>query len=41
VKTVDVDVTGTKVLTLVTDNAGDGYDHDANDWADATVHCGS
>ncbi|MER5682382.1 family 20 glycosylhydrolase [Streptomyces sp. NPDC002205] len=39
VKDVDVDVSGADTLSLVTDNAGDGFDHDAVDWADALVHC--
>jgi alpha-galactosidase len=39
VKTVDVDITGASILTLLTDNAGDGFDHDAINWADARVQC--
>ena len=40
VKTVDLDVGGAQTISLVTDNAGDGFEHDANDWADALAQCG-
>ena len=40
VKDVDLDISGGRTLSLVTDNAGDGFDHDANDWANARVQCG-
>ncbi|MFD7445388.1 NPCBM/NEW2 domain-containing protein [Streptomyces sp. NPDC059909] len=36
---VDVDISGVDTLSLVTDNAGDGFYHDAVDWADARVDC--
>ena len=39
VEDLDLDITGAETLSLVTDNAGDGFDHDANDWADARVLC--
>ena len=39
VKSIDLDITGVHTLSLVTDNAGDGFDHDANDWADARIQC--
>ncbi|MGH3366614.1 MAG: family 20 glycosylhydrolase [Nocardioidaceae bacterium] len=39
VKTIDLDVSGVHTLSLVTDNAGDGFHHDAVDWADARVRC--
>ncbi|MGX1673519.1 family 20 glycosylhydrolase [Streptomyces sp. NPDC055400] len=38
-KRIDLDITGATTLDLVTDNAGDGFDHDAVDWADARVQC--
>jgi hypothetical protein len=41
IKSIDLDITGTHTLSLVTDNAGDGFDHDANDWAAARVQCTS
>jgi alpha-galactosidase len=36
---IDLDITSATTLDLVTDNAGDGRDHDAVDWADARVQC--